>query len=185
MKLFVGLGNPGKKYALQRHNVGFWILDQFAADHGMTFQKKDFKGRVAKEKIGKDEVLLLKPETFMNLSGASVREAASFYRVALQDIVVVHDDLDIERGVIRFATNRGPAGNNGVASIIETLGTKEFCRLRFGIGRPGKEWDPADYVLSPFLPEEQPEIEAGVKKASKALAMFLEKGLSFVQQEYH
>lgn len=157
MKLVVGLGNPGASYEKTRHNVGFMALDKIKEHFNFpefTMNKK-VHGAISKGKIGKSVVVLLKPETFMNDSGNSVKAAMTFYKSSLEDILIIHDDKDIPIGETRVQNGRGDAGHNGVKSIIENLGTKEFSRLRIGI-EPGSEiiMDTADFVLRRFSSDE-------------------------------
>ncbi|MFB9149316.1 aminoacyl-tRNA hydrolase [Roseovarius ramblicola] len=149
MQLFVGLGNPGAKYARNRHNIGFMAVDAIAADHGFGPWRSKFRGRVAEGSLGGEKVLLLKPETFMNLSGESVAEAARFYKIAPGDITVFHDELDLAPGKLRVKRGGGHAGHNGLRSIHAHLGA-EYARVRLGIGRPGHKDRVAGYVLQDF-----------------------------------
>ena len=136
MKLIVGLGNPGPHYAHNRHNVGYQCLERIAREHSMDFSKVMFKAYVASGQIAGEKVLLAKPLTFMNLSGQAARPLFRWYRVALPDLLVVYDDLDLPTGKIRLRKKGGSGGHKGMASIIEMLGTQDFARLRIGIGRP-------------------------------------------------
>jgi peptidyl-tRNA hydrolase, PTH1 family len=156
MKLIVGLGNPGKEYERTRHNVGFAFLDflQETWDLEPFQQTPKWKGFVSAGTRDGNKIILLKPDTFMNRSGESVRSVTDFFKISTDDIVVIHDDLDIASGTFKVAKGSGAAGHNGVADLIEKLGTKDFTRVRIGIGRP-PENIPADaYVLSPFSDEE-------------------------------
>lgn len=140
MILFVGLGNPGKQYADTRHNFGFLAVDALASKLGADGWKQKFNGEWCKARLGSEDVYLLKPQTFMNLSGTSVQPAAAFWKIAPSDIVVLHDELDLPFGQLRLKQGGGHAGHNGLRSLIEKLGTPEFARIRLGIGRP-----PGDY----------------------------------------
>lgn len=155
IKLVVGLGNPGRQYLKTRHNAGFLFLDDLAAKHHCSFFKETrFDGLFAECIVASQKVLLLKPETFMNRSGQSVGKAARFYKVQPENILVVHDELDFDAGVVRLKFDGGHAGHNGLRDIIAHLGTKQFYRLRIGIGRPANGRPVADYVLSePSKPE--------------------------------
>jgi PTH1 family peptidyl-tRNA hydrolase len=161
MKLIVGLGNPGNEYQNTRHNAGFLFLDFIRESWGLEpFQPAaKWKGSVAAGMHNGEKAILLKPETFMNRSGESVRSVMDFFKIPVDDIVIVHDDLDIAPGVFKIAKGSGAAGHNGVADLIEKLGTKDFTRIRIGIGRP-TENVPADaFVLSPFSSEEIGSLE--------------------------
>lgn len=149
MKLWVGLGNPGAKYAGNRHNIGFMALDRIAADHGFSPWKKAHQGLLAEGRLGPGKVLLLKPETFMNLSGQSVRAAADFYKLGLPDLTVFHDELDLAPGKCRLKQGGGHAGHNGLRSIHAHLG-EAYARVRLGIGHPGHKDAVAAYVLHDF-----------------------------------
>ncbi|RPE67355.1 peptidyl-tRNA hydrolase [Pacificibacter maritimus] len=148
MKLFVGLGNPGAKYAGNRHNIGFMVLDRLA-ENGFAPWRAKFQGKVTEGKLGAEKVILLKPETFMNLSGQSVGEAMRFYKLTPADVIVFHDELDLAPGKARVKTGGGHAGHNGLRSIHQHIGA-EYDRVRLGIGHPGHKDRVAGYVLSDF-----------------------------------
>jgi PTH1 family peptidyl-tRNA hydrolase len=149
MKLFVGLGNPGAKYASNRHNIGFMVLDRIAEEAGFAPWRVKFQGKVSEGKLGSEKVICLKPETFMNLSGQSVGEAMRFYKLEPADVVVFHDELDLAPGKARVKTGGGHAGHNGLRSIHQHIGA-EYDRVRLGIGHPGHKDRVAGYVLSDF-----------------------------------
>lgn len=149
MQLFVGLGNPGPKYARNRHNIGFMALDQIATDHGFGPWKAKFQGQVSEGRLGAQKVLLLKPETFMNLSGQSVGEAMRFYKLTPADVTVFHDELDLAPGKCRVKQGGGHAGHNGLRSIHHHIGP-DYARVRLGIGHPGRKELVAQYVLHDF-----------------------------------
>lgn len=153
MKLFVGLGNPGPKYAGNRHNIGFMALDQIAADHGFSPWRSKFQGSLTEGTQGSEKVLLLKPETFMNLSGQSVGEAMRFYKLTPADVTVFHDELDLAPGKLKLKVGGGHAGHNGLRSIHQHIGP-EYARVRLGIGHPGHKDRVAGYVLSDFAKAE-------------------------------
>ena len=154
MKLFVGLGNPGKKYVNNRHNIGFMALDQIASDHSFSPWKSKFQGQLSDGKLGLEKVILLKPETFMNLSGQSVSETIKFYKIKTEDVVVFHDELDLSPSKIRVKTSGGHAGHNGLRSIHQHIGP-DYQRVRMGIGHPGDKNRVANYVLSDFAKNDQ------------------------------
>ena len=154
MKLFVGLGNPGADYAGHRHNIGFMAVDRIAADHGFGPWKRGFKGQVAEGRLGDQKVTLLKPETFMNDSGAAVQAAMAFYKLAAADITVFHDELDLAPGKLRLKTGGGHAGHNGLRSIHGQIGDA-YHRVRLGIGHPGHKDAVAGYVLHNFAKADQ------------------------------
>lgn len=154
MKLFVGLGNPGPKYAGNRHNIGFMALEEIASDHGFGPWRSKFQGQLSEGKLGSEKVILLKPETFMNLSGQSVGEAMRFYKLTPADVVVFHDELDLAPGKCRVKTGGGHAGHNGLRSIHQHIGA-EYDRVRMGIGHPGHKDAVARYVLNDFAKADQ------------------------------
>jgi len=149
MKLFVGLGNPGREYALNRHNVGFMAVDAIAAAHDFPSWRKRFSGLVAEGSLGREQVLLLKPQTFMNESGRSVGEAFRFYKLALDDVVVFHDEIDLAPGKVRVKTGGGVAGHNGLKSLTAHIGN-DYVRVRIGVGHPGRKDLVSGYVLRDF-----------------------------------
>lgn len=149
MKLIVGLGNPGGQYARNRHNIGFLAVDAIADAHGFSPWRGKFQGLVSEGRLGAEKAMLLKPETFMNLSGDSVRAAMTFYKLVPADVIVLHDELDLAPGKLRFKTGGGHAGHNGLRSIDAHIGA-EFHRLRMGIGHPGDKRLVSNYVLGDF-----------------------------------
>ncbi|MDK3019053.1 aminoacyl-tRNA hydrolase [Pseudodonghicola flavimaris] len=154
MQLFVGLGNPGAKYARTRHNIGFMAVDRIAEDHGFSPWKAKFQGQITEGRLGGDKVLLLKPETFMNLSGQSVGEAMRFYKLTPADVTVFHDELDLAPGKIRLKQGGGHAGHNGLRSIHAHIG-EAYRRVRLGIGHPGRKEAVSGYVLHDFAKAEE------------------------------
>ena len=172
MRLFVGLGNPGAKYARNRHNVGFMAVDRIAADHGFGPWRKAFSGWVAEGRLGQEKVVLLKPDTFMNLSGQSVQGAVAFYKLALNEVVVLHDELDLAPGKLRVKQGGGHAGHNGLRSIHGHLG-EAYGRVRIGIGHPGHKDAVAAYVLNDFAKPDAEWLEdllRGISEGAAALA---------------
>lgn len=168
MRLFAGLGNPGDEYARHRHNIGFMVADAIAADHGFPTWKKKFSGLLAEGKIGSEKVALLKPQTYMNLSGQSVAAAARFYKIEPSHVFVFHDELDLEAGKVRVKAGGGNAGHNGLESIQDHFGTADFCRVRLGIGHPGDKDKVHGYVLGNFSKADtwvEPLLEAVAKHA--------------------
>ncbi|GKY88943.1 aminoacyl-tRNA hydrolase [Sinisalibacter aestuarii] len=149
MKLFVGLGNPGAKYARNRHNIGFMAVDRIAEDHGFSPWRAKFQGLTCEGLLGREKVVLLKPETFMNLSGQSVGEAMRFFKLTPEDVTVFHDELDLAPGKLKLKTGGGHAGHNGLRSIHAHIG-ENYARVRLGIGHPGHKDRVAHYVLSDF-----------------------------------
>lgn len=172
MQLWVGLGNPGAKYAANRHNIGFMALDRIAADHGFGPWKARFQGQVSEGRFGSDRVILLKPETFMNLSGQAVRAAADFYKIPVEDIIVFHDELDLAPGKMRVKHGGGHAGHNGLRSIHQHM-DEAYARVRLGIGHPGHKDRVAGYVLADFFKADQDWLDDllhGLSDGAPALA---------------
>ena len=172
MQIFVGLGNPGGKYAANRHNIGFMALDRIADDHGFGPWKARFQGQLSEGRLGGDKVVLLKPETFMNLSGQSVGEAMRFYKLEPGDITVFHDELDLAPGKLRVKQGGGHAGHNGLRSIHQHIGDA-YRRVRLGIGHPGRKELVAGYVLHDFAKADQDWLDnvlRGVSDGAAALA---------------
>lgn len=149
MKLFIGLGNPGAKYAMNRHNIGFMAIDEIASRHGFAPWRKKFQGQVSEGVLGGEKVILLKPETFMNLSGQSAGEAVRFYKLEIGDVTVFHDELDLAPGKLRVKQGGGHAGHNGLRSIHQHL-SPDYQRVRLGIGHPGRKELVSGYVLHDF-----------------------------------
>ena len=172
MILFVGLGNPGGKYAANRHNIGFMAMDRIASDHGFGPWKSKFQGEIAEGSLGGVKTLLLKPQTFMNLSGQSLGEAMRFYKLSPADVTVFHDELDLAPGKVRCKTGGGHAGHNGLRSIHQHIGA-DYHRVRLGIGHPGHKDRVAPYVLSDFAKAEQgwlDDVLRGVSDGAAELA---------------
>lgn len=181
MKLIVGLGNPGKKYLDNRHNLGYMVADAFTTDRGFSWTKnKDLLCNLAKD----GDIVVIKPETFMNRSGDSVRVVANFYKVDPKDILVISDDVDLEFGKIRLAFGGSSAGHRGIESTIEGLGTADFNRLRIGVGRPTVE-AVESFVLLDFLPAEKEKLGDVLKKAQEAIASFLESGIDATMNKFN
>ena len=182
--LVVGLGNPGREHELDRHNVGWMVVDEIAKRHDGSFKSK-FSGRLSEVRVGDARIALLKPETFMNDSGRSLAAARAFFKVPVEEILVVHDDVDLEANRLQARAGGGLAGHNGLRSIAKALGSQDFLRLRVGIGRPGRgdRRGVADYVLSPFLPEEH--AEDLVARSADAFEMLVSDGLEQTQRSFN
>jgi len=170
MKLIIGLGNPGKEYSKTRHNVGFMVIDALAKVLGADFKfQKKFNAEIAQIKIENEETVLVKPQTFMNLSGASVRAVMDFYKLSPKDIVVIHDDKDIMFGIVKYQTDCSAAGHNGIKSLIEHLNTQDFSRIRVGVAWEDKEkmGDTANFVLMNFAKTEMEALDGIIKEIVK------------------
>jgi peptidyl-tRNA hydrolase, PTH1 family len=182
--LVAGLGNPGPEHARDRHNAGWMVVDELARRHSGSFKSK-FGGRLAEMRIGDARVALLRPETYMNESGRAIAAASRFFKVPPEDVLVVHDDVDLPVGRLQARLGGGLAGHNGLRSISHALGSPEFQRLRIGVGRP-ERGDPrpvADYVLSPFQPED--DVEAIVARSADAVESLVGEGLTATQQRFN
>lgn len=183
--LIVGLGNPGPQYADHRHNVGFQILELLAGAHNLAFDRLQHKARVATGRIGERRVVLARPLTYMNRSGESVVPLVRWYKVPLEQLMVVYDDLDLSLGTLRLRPWGGSGGHRGMESVIQRLGTEEFPRLRVGIGRPPAGWDPADYVLHPFAEDELPVITEARERAVEAIECWLAEGIGVAMNRFN
>ncbi len=185
MKLVIGLGNPGRSYAATRHNVGYEVAAELARRHAAGKPRARFQGEVLEVNIAAQPLLLLRPETFMNLSGASVLEAQQFYKLPLEELLVVCDDLNLPLGKLRVRAGGSAGGQKGLENIIHRLGTEMVPRLRIGIGQPPPQWQWADYVLSKFSKEEIPQIEQAIVLAADAVAVWARDGLQECMNRYN
>lgn len=185
MYLIVGLGNPGVRYARNRHNVGARCVSRLAAIHGLELSRRQNNARVARGTIGGCPVVLAIPQTFMNESGRAVAPLVRFYQVPIENLLVIYDDLDLPLGSLRIRPEGSSGGHRGVRSVIEHLGTQAFPRLRIGIGRPPGQMDPADYVLQDFPPEEETVIEETIERAIAAIQTWLTEGLEKAMSMYN
>ena len=183
--LIAGLGNPGREHARDRHNIGWMVVEELARRHGTPSFRSKFSGKLAETRVEERRVALLEPETYMNESGRSIAAAARFFKVPLDQVLVVHDDVDLEPGRLQARFGGGLAGHNGLRSIAQALGSPEFLRLRIGVGRPGRgdRRDVAAYVLSAFDPEE--DVEALVGQAADCVGTLLAEGLTAAQQRFN
>lgn len=187
MKLIAGLGNPGNKYQNNRHNLGFMVADSFAKGEGLSWRfSQDWMCNFAKT----NDFTLIKPTIYMNKSGEAVLAVSNFYKIDAGDVLVICDDLDLPFGKIRLAFNGLSAGHHGIESVIKSLGTMEFARLRVGIGRPSpgaksKSPDPTDYVLEDFSGEEQKEISGIIEKAQEAIKSFISDGIESTMNRFN
>ena len=175
MKLIVGLGNPGSKYAGTRHNIGFEVVAYLAQAPGCSAARTKFSALVVEMRHGEETVLLIQPQTFMNLSGRSVREVLDFHKIAATDLLVVSDDINLPLGKLRMRTSGSHGGQNGLRNIQECLGTDQYPRLRLGVGAPA-EGDAVDYVLGRFKPGEKAAVDDAIAKAATAAMIWLKRG---------
>lgn len=178
MKIIAGLGNPTKEYEGTRHNIGFSVIDKLADKYNISMNEKKHKAICGKGMIEGEKVILLKPQTYMNLSGESVVDAVNFYKVdSEEDVIIIYDDIDLDVGKLRIRVKGSAGGHNGMKNIIAHLGTQVFPRIRVGVGAKPKDWDLADYVLGRFPKEELPEIEAGRETACEAVKIIVSQGV--------
>ena len=184
MKLIVGLGNPGKKYEGTRHNMGFMAIDLLSDQAQIDVDKEVFHGLMGRGKIYDEDVILFKPTTYMNLSGTAVQEAVHYFKIALEDIVVVFDDMALVPGVIRLRKEGSSGGHKGMQNIIDCLSSDQIKRIRIGIGEPG-EWDTIDYVLSKPLKDEMPLIEEAIANAVRAIKEMLKSDFDRAMNKYN
>jgi len=189
MYLIVGLGNPGREYASTRHNIGFMCLNHFAKAHRLAFDRKQSKARIGVGKVAGRDVVLARPQTFMNSSGESVRLLMRRFNIGLDDLLVIHDDLDLPLGKIRIRRESSAGGHKGAQSIITTLGSRDFVRIRIGIGRPERdllnEQEIVDYVLTEFHRDEKPAISEAISRASEAILCLLTEGLAEAMNRFN
>lgn len=176
-RLIAGLGNPGKEYAQTRHNIGFLTLDRLISQFNLSFDKTRFDAVYVKSRIKGMDVLFVKPMTYMNRSGHSIHKFAGFYKIGIEDIIIVHDDMDLEFGKIKIVKSRGHGGHNGVRSIMEAFGNTDYVRIRIGVGHPSSGKDVTGHVLGHFSPDEIPLLDDATDTAAKACLAILENGV--------
>jgi PTH1 family peptidyl-tRNA hydrolase len=187
MKLLIGLGNPGATYERTRHNAGFRAVRAFRAMHAEDFDgwKNKFDAQISEGRIGTEKIALMLPQTFMNLSGDAVIQAAQFWKIAPADVIIIYDDLDVPLGNIRIRAGGSAGGHNGMKSVIERLGTQDFPRVRIGIGTERAKTVPAeDFVLERFSPDEEVQIEKTIEAAAKAVEVIIKEGIDIASNLY-
>ena len=189
MKLIVGLGNPGKEYSTNRHNIGFLCINHFARIHRIALDNKKGKARIGIGTVPGNEVVLAKPQTYMNASGIAVSQLMQRYKITLEDLIVVHDDLDLPLGKIRIRQGSSAGGHNGIKSIIACLGTQDFIRIRVGISRPQAEGECAetvvDYVLGDFCPDDRKVVEDTIHRVSDVIICIITEGLTAAMNKFN
>ena len=185
MYIIAGLGNPTREYEKTRHNVGFEVIDVLADMLGTTVEEKKFKGCYGRGIIGGEKVLLLKPQTFMNLSGESIRAASDFYKVDPEHIIIIYDDISLDVRQMRIRKKGSAGGHNGIKNIIAHLGTQEFPRIKVGVGDKPKKMDLADYVLSRFSKEDRAAMEDAFKEAAKAVEVMITEGMDTAMNQFN
>lgn len=185
VKLIIGLGNPGKPYEHTRHNIGFEVIDELANRWNAPLNQSKFNGMYASVHRPEGKVILLKPLTYMNLSGESVRPLMDYFNIDVEDIIVIYDDLDLETGKLRLRAKGSAGGHNGIKSLIQHLGTQQFNRIRVGVNRPPAGMKVADYVLSKFSKDDQPTVKQAVEKSCDAVESALTKPFLEVMNQFN
>ncbi|ABA89243.1 peptidyl-tRNA hydrolase [Syntrophotalea carbinolica DSM 2380] len=185
MKLVVGLGNPGPEYAATRHNIGFLVAQKFAQQMGVSLKRQAYQGIVGTGRADGQETMVLLPQTYMNRSGVSVVSACKSKGIAVEDVVVIHDEIDLPFGSIRIKVGGGHGGHNGLRSIVDLLGCRDFLRVRMGVGRPQGQVDVAKYVLGQFSSTEKSQLDNVLENSVKALEVLLQKGAQQAMNEFN
>lgn len=184
--LVVGLGNPGSQYEATRHNVGFRAVDALAKEAGVKIDRAKFQALTAQATVGGVRVLLMKPQTYMNLSGVAVKQAADFYKVPPERVLVLFDDIDLDVGRLRIRRNGSAGGHNGIKSIISSLGSQEFPRIKIGVGaKPHPDYDLADWVLSRFTLVEQKLLDPAIEHAAEAVPVIFTQGIERASSQFN
>lgn len=185
MYLIVGLGNPEEEYSRTRHNMGFNTINKIATQYNIDVHKKKFKGLYGIGNIEGEKVILLKPQTYMNLSGESIKEVINFYQISTKELIIIYDDMDIEIGKIKLRKKGGAGSHNGMKSVIENLKTEEFPRVRIGIGKPKDKSKMIEYVIGPIPKEEITGLEKGINLAKDAVIEFIKNDLDSAMNKYN
>ncbi|MEG1870684.1 MAG: aminoacyl-tRNA hydrolase [Peptostreptococcaceae bacterium] len=185
MYVVVGLGNPGKQYEKTRHNVGFNVIDNLAKEYGISVTKIKHKALIGEGRVGSEKVLLVKPQTYMNLSGETLIDIYNYYNVEMENIIVIYDDIDLDVGKIRIRKKGSGGTHNGMRSITKCLGSNDFPRVRVGVSRPRSGQDLADFVLSRFRKEEDDDVEQGLEKATKAVDVMIRDNIDLAMNKYN
>ena len=185
MYLIIGLGNPEEEYDKTRHNMGFNAINKIAQKYNIEIRRSKFQGLYENGIIENEKVILVKPQTYMNLSGNCVKEFADFYKIEKDKIIIIYDDMDIEPGEIKIRKKGSSGGHNGIKSIIQMLGTEEFPRIRIGIGKPEHKEDKINFVLGEIPEEEKEKLEEGVEKAKQAVIEILKNGIDIAMNKFN
>ncbi len=185
MILVVGLGNPGKGYASSRHNIGFKVVDELSNRLGVSLKKKGFRSHYAHASIEARKLIFLKPDTFMNRSGEAVSDAVDFFKIPMNEIIVIHDEMDLTLGSIRVKVGGGSAGHNGIQSIINSLGNSDFIRVRVGIGKPIQKSEAVGHVLSEFEKEEKRLVKDAIVRAADAVLEIILRGTENAMNKFN
>ena len=185
MKIIAGLGNPGREYAQTKHNVGFMLVDALAARWGVTSWQEKSEALVAEVRRGAEKILLVKPQTYMNESGRALGPLLHFYKLAPEDLIVCHDDMDIPCGMIRIRKKGSAGGHNGIKSILAHVGDEHFARVRVGIGRPAPGWTVVNHVLAPFAAEDAPKIQAAIEYLLPAVECIVDDDVDMAMNRFN
>ncbi len=185
MYLIVGLGNPEPEYSKTRHNMGFDVINKIASKYEIEMARNKFNGIYGSGIIEGEKVILLKPQTFMNLSGQSIKLFVDFYKVPLKNVLVIYDDMDVEVGKIKVRKKGGPGTHNGAKSVVHELASEEFSRIRVGIGKPINEYDAINYVIGKLEEEQYNALEKGINKAVEAISDYILKGIDIAMNKYN
>jgi len=185
LSVVIGLGNPGPRYENTRHNVGFDTIDRLSKKHNIAVTKVKYKAVIGDGNIGGHRVLLVKPQTFMNLSGESVREIIEWYKVPVKNIIIIYDDIDLPVGKIRIRPKGSAGTHNGMRSVIYQIQSEDFPRIRIGIDKPPQNWDLADFVLSKFSTDERKSVEEAIANAAEAVEVILNSGIDKAMNRYN
>lgn len=185
MYIIVGLGNPSREYEATRHNIGFDVITRLSDDFHISLNMKKHKAICGTGYIEGQKVILAQPQTFMNLSGESVRQLVDFYKVPLENVIIIYDDITLDVGQLRVRSKGSAGGHNGIKSIISHLGSQEFSRIRVGVGNKPDGWDLADYVLGRFPKEEEPIVRFSLGRASDACKDLISKGMEYTMNQYN
>ena len=185
MYIIVGLGNPEPEYSNTRHNMGFDVINKLAKENDISLNRTKFNAIYGTGIIEGEKVILIKPQTFMNLSGESIKEIVEYYNIPIENIIVIYDDMDIEKGAIKIRKKGGPGSHNGMKSIVENLGSKDFPRIRIGIGKPDNDFDKINYVIGYVGKEEMEILRKGVKKAADAVTEILKNDVDTAMNKFN
>ena len=185
MYIIAGLGNPGTQYMGTRHNAGFSVIDALADQYNISVDTQKHKGMIGKGMIEGEKVILVKPMTYMNLSGECIREVMDYYKADIDDLIVIFDDISLEPGKLRLRAKGSAGGHNGIKDIIRQLGTEKFLRIKVGVGAKPKGWDLADHVLGRFSTEDRKLVDEAIGKAAKAVDIMIEQGADAAMNEYN
>ncbi len=185
MKIIVGLGNPGQEYSATRHNAGFMVVDELARRWDVGCWRDRFEASIAEYRDETGQIMLVKPQTYMNLSGTAIGALARWYKVAVEDIIVIYDDMDLPTGRLRLRLKGGSGGHRGIESLLAHLNQDTFARVRLGIGRPPQGWEVVDYVLSRFTPEEVPLLKTAIEQAAEAVECIAKEGMNKAMNKYN